>query len=179
MDISIIELLKNNNIELQEGLSPEELEKIHSIYQIRFPDALRALLTETLPTGHGFYNWRDFSEDNVSLIKSKMNQPIEDVMTLADEIYWNEQWGEKPNDPSNILNTVKQRINDAAKLIPIYAHRYIPMIDEQNPPILSIHGVDVIYYGENLEDYFEREFGHVKKSNVKSSVYIPFWSEIL
>lgn len=32
------------------------------------------------------------------------------------------------------------------------------MISEENPPVISIHGIDIIYYGKNLEDYFNIEF---------------------
>ena len=54
-------------------------------------------------------------------------------------------------------------MSHAPKLIPIYTHRYMPMIDEKNNPIFSIHGVDVICYGTRIDEYFQIEFGEKKQ----------------
>ncbi|WP_054743173.1 hypothetical protein [Cellulosilyticum ruminicola] len=35
----------------------------------------------------------------------------------------------------------------------------MPMVEGENIPIYSIHDVDGIYYGGNLEEYFDIEFG--------------------
>lgn len=69
----------------------------------------------------------------------------------------------------------------APKLIPIYSHRYMPMIDNENPPIISIHGSDVIYYGEDLQDFFKVEFGEKDQNTIKFENIntIPFWTDIM
>lgn len=55
------------------------------------------------------------------------------------------------------------------------------MIPEDNPPIISIHDVDIIYYGQNLEDYFEVEFGGKEQGKIEFENInpIPFWSDIM
>ena len=55
------------------------------------------------------------------------------------------------------------------------------MIPEDNPPIISIHDIDIIYYGQNLEDYFKVEFGGKKQGKIefKNINPIPFWSDIM
>lgn len=47
--------------------------------------------------------------------------------------------------------------------------------------MISVHGVDIIYYGEDLEDYFKIEFGQKEQSeiNFQRINTIPFWSEIM
>ena len=44
-----------------------------------------------------------------------------------------------------------------------------------------MHGVDVIYYGGNLEEYFNIEFGDQKQSSLDIAhiEYVPFWSDLM
>lgn len=65
--------------------------------------------------------------------------------------------------------------------MPIYAHRYMPMVLDENPPIISIHDIDIIYYGEDLEDYFNIEFGKKTQDRIEfqNITPIPFWSDIM
>lgn len=57
----------------------------------------------------------------------------------------------------------------------------MPETVDDRPPVISVHGVDIIYYGENLEDYFEVEFGEKEQDeiNFERISPIPFWSEIM
>ena len=57
----------------------------------------------------------------------------------------------------------------------------MPMVDTENPPILSVHGTDIIYYGENLLDYLDVEFGTKKQEDISFDRIqpVPFWSEIM
>lgn len=54
------------------------------------------------------------------------------------------------------------------------------MVEGENIPIFSIYGSDIIYYGENLEDYFDVEFGDKDQSDMdfENLRYIPFWASI-
>lgn len=66
-----------------------------------------------------------------------------------------------------------ERYYKAPKLVPIYSHRYMPFITEDdNIPVFSIMQSDIIYYGENLISYLEVEFGF-KKYNGYSSFKFP------
>ena len=49
-------------------------------------------------------------------------------------------------------------LRGAPRLIPIYRHRYMPMIDDADAPVLSTIGQDTIWYEANLCDYLQREF---------------------
>lgn len=176
-----IKLLKQQGVEFETGLTVEEIVKIQDIYKIIFPKSLKEFLMIALPISKGFYNWRNFEQDNVRFIKEIINRPIEDVDELAEEVYWCDDWGEEPENEMEIALIVRERLKSAPRLIPIYVHRYIPMIPEDNPPVISIHDIDIIYYGENIEDYFKVEFGEknqgkIEFTNIKP---IPFWSDIM
>ncbi len=90
-----INLLKAKGVEFEAGLTDVEMGKIESTYKIEFPKSLKIFLMTVLPVSRGFYNWRNFEEDNIRFIKMVMNRPIEDVCELAEEIYWCDDWGEK------------------------------------------------------------------------------------
>lgn len=176
----MISLLERQNIILEDGLTLDEVHNIEKLYHIRFPKKLREFLMETLPTSKGFYNWRNYKKDNIQCINQVMQKPLLDIYEMAREVYWCDDWGEEPGDIMEIEQEVRRRLKKAPKLIPIYGHRYIPMISEENPPIISVHGIDIIYYGEDLEDYFNIEFGKKKQEEIEflKIKAIPFWSDI-
>ncbi len=68
------------------------------------------------------------------------------------------------------------------KLIPIYSHRYIPSsLNEIGNPVYSVHQTDIIYYGKDLWDYFNIEFGNKMHKDIafnEIKTKIPFWSEL-
>ena len=176
-----ITMLKHPEIKTEVGISQEELKKIEELYGIRFPQSLREFLMEALPVSEGFYNWRDFSKENISAIKNVIAAPVEALKELAEEAEWCESWGKEPESVEEKAAEVKKRLQKAPVLIPVYAHRYMPMVETDNPPVLSVHGTDVIYYGEDLADYFEVEFGHKKQEDIALERILPkpFWSEIM
>ena len=57
----------------------------------------------------------------------------------------------------------------------------MPMFDNENPPIISVHGADVIYYGEDLQDFFKVEFGEKDQNTMEFEKIntIPFWTDIM
>lgn len=57
----------------------------------------------------------------------------------------------------------------------------MPKTLDENPPVISVHGTDIIFYGENLEEYFKIEFGEKKHAEIDCQVIkpIPFWSDII
>ena len=176
-----IRLLEMRGIELEKGLTVDELLQIEEIYSIQFPKSFKEFLNAVLPISKGFYNWRNLTEDNIEFIRQTIKRPIEDVYNMAEEVYWCYNWGEEPKEEIIIAKEVRERLNKAPKLLPIYGHRYMPIILDDDPPIISVHNTDIIYYGINLEDYFEVEFGKKKQDTIDfhSINPIPFWSDIM
>jgi hypothetical protein len=65
--------------------------------------------------------------------------------------------------------------------VPVYAHRFLPAgRGTSGHPVLSVHQTDIIYYGADLADYIEREFGYVPNwTDWDPQATVPFWSEFL
>jgi hypothetical protein len=176
----IVDMLKLKGVVFAEGLSEQEIIKIKQEYNIEFPKELREFYSTALPVSKGFYNWRDFKPSNVQYIKGVIDRPFNDIYELAEEVFWCDEWGDEPNE-SERANVVREMLKKAPGLIPIYLHRYIPTINLEPTPVFSIHDTDIIYYGENLESYFEIEFGDKIQSNINCKVInnVPFWSDLL
>ena len=192
LDVNYIkEVLIQKGITLEEGLSDEEFEKIENFYSIKFPISLRTLYKSFLPID--FYNWRDFSQDNVSKIKAKLDWPLEGMLfDVAANGFWKKCFGPKTNNIENdeniVINYIKNASNEIVpKLIPIYSHRYVPCYpDIMNMSVISVYQKDIIYYGYELEDYFKNEFDTIgiskEKDDInyeKKPVEIPFWTDII
>jgi hypothetical protein len=172
-------ILKKNGIKIEKPLSSSEICQIEKVYNIQFPLSLKKFYSIALPVSNGFYNWRNFSSENISNIQSIINTPYFDVYNMAEDVYWNDNWGIEPTEETIKINEVRKRLAKAPKLIPIFSHRYIPEL-YNDPPVISISGVDVVYYGKNLKDYFNVEFGRRKLFlSLNSFKEIPFWSEIM
>ena len=176
-----INLLKQQDIEFEKGLTLDELTLIEEIYKIQFPKSLREFLMIALPISKGFYNWRNIMQNNIDFIMQMIMRPIKDIDNMAEEVYWCDGWGDEPENELIIAKEVRKRLNKAPKILPIYAHRYMPMLLNDNPPIVYIHGIDIIYYGESLEDYLKIEFDKKRQEEIdfKNIKYIPFWSDIM
>lgn len=78
-----------------------------------------------------------------------------------------------------------QAIEQAPRLIPIAGHRYIPDAPaEAGNPIFSVYQTDIIYYGRDLFEYLENEFGDYffgqKRYQITEPVKsIAFWSYLV
>ena len=173
--------MKTYMLQGEKGLSDEEIREIEEKYEIVFPEALKIFYKNLLPVSEGFINWRDASSENVAYIKSSIANPIEEFKENAQDVYWNDNWGEEPATADMIKDFVLRKMVDAPKLIPIYSHRYMPMGVSDNPPVISVYGVDVIYYGKDLDEYIQIEFGEKNPSEIDYSNIqkIPFWSEMM
>lgn len=181
MNKNCIELMMMHGVEFEKGLTYEEIVQIEKIYQIIFPNSLRKFLMTALPISNGFYNWRNTENPNIEFIKEVIRRPIEEIDKSAEEVYWCDDWGDEPEDVKDVAKEVRERLKKAPKLVPIYAHRYLPITLDENPPIISVHNLDIIYYGKNLENYIQIEFGvenqsEIEVNNIKP---IPFWTDIM
>ena len=178
----VISLYQENNIKVEKGLNDRQIEAAQEYYKIVFPPELKELLTAVKPA-ESFYDWSDFSENNVSWINKYLAWPIEGTLfDVEHSDFWLKSWGEKPLKLQDRLLTAKNQMEAVPKLIPVMGHRYISSEpNEADNPIYSVHQMDIIFYGENLWDYFKVEFRKKKHSDIDYSKIkkIPFWHDII
>lgn len=161
------------------GLSPAELDAAQAETETLFPPDLCALLTETLPTGRQFPDWRNAPKESLSAFREQLIDGIEFDVVHND--VWLESWGEQPSDSTERKMLVTELVLEAPVLIPIYSHRGIPNEPlETGNPVFSIVQTDIIVYGPNLADYLRAEFGPNRLRDLSTPLRaIRFWSELV
>lgn len=167
-----------------EGLSSDELEQIELVYNVILPKTFTSFYSKQLPIGNGFYNWRDFSEKNISEIKNKMtNYIIEGILfDIEYNDFWIDKWGDMPKSLKDKALILETELEKAPKLLPIFKHRF--MVAETfsvgiDSPIISIVQSDIIFFGHNMTEYLEIEFLENKQTLVIEYPVINFWSDLI
>ena len=79
--------------------------------------------------------------------------------------------------PLSFRNTLVPE--NAPRLIPVYGHQYVPMMEMEELPVISVCGADVIFYAQNLEDFMERITKPFERHEPVAVEGIPFWSEYI
>ena len=172
--LKIINLMKETGVCFSSGLTNDTLAKVEKTYGICFPDSLKAFYLTALPISvknTAFPRWDDFSPKNIAAIRQRMSAPYQWLKRDIEKGFCPSAW---------VGKTVDGLLETAPKLISIYSHRYVPMLNHPNPPVISTVGRDTVCYGVSLEDYLLREFcdGNTAFEEMKVP-YIPLWSDIL
>jgi hypothetical protein len=160
------------------GYTSSELDAAQERYGLRFPPDLIELLLDRRPIAG--WDWR--TDD--SGLRRALEHPLDGLLfDLEHNDLWWPEWGERPASSEERAEVLTAIVKAAPRLIPLIAHRYIPEApNEAGNPVFSVMQSDVIHYGADLADYFEREFnpaawpGKPVRDEVR---FIPFWSELV
>jgi hypothetical protein len=157
------------------GYTASELDDAQARFNLVFPPDLVALLRERRPLAG--YDWRAETQD----ILQALSWPFEGLFfDVEHSELWPADWGEKPQSPEARAEVLRSVVQAAPKLIPILGHRYLPdEPGEAGNPVLSVYQSDIIYYGADLSDYFNREFGERTSSVGPVVKRIRFWSDFI
>jgi hypothetical protein len=174
------QILKDAGVTISPGLSDAELTRAESVVGARFPPDLRSFLSEGLPAGRGFPQWR---EPESAEIREQLDWPYEGIaFDIEHNAFWWEAWGTRPPGIHKALQVARACVDQAPRLIPVFGHRYIPAEPElTGNPVFSVYQTDIIYYGVDLATYLRCEF---RQSDYVDAVReeprrIRFWSELV
>jgi hypothetical protein len=146
----------------------------------RFPPDLRAFLTEGLPLGKGFPDWRNPTS---STIREQLDWPFEGIaFDIGQNAFWLDAWGVRPKHLDDAVEVARIIIAAAPRLIPIIGHRYIPAEPSiEGNPIFSVYQTDIICYGTDLATYLRCEFHQLAYADAlaRPPRSIPFWSDLV
>lgn len=189
------------------GLDEQEIVTIEQQYQLHFPPDYRLFLqmlhsvdrpmvgarytrsnTMESCTSPSLYNWQT---DTTSLQAAYEWLVHGLVFAVERSDLWLPGWGTKPGTLEKQEARVRDLVNAAPKLIPVFGHRYLLAEPcEAGNPVFSIYQSDMIIYGEDLYSYFLHEFwdllgierpadGRERQQSLEPYRTIPFWGEIL
>ena len=179
----IINLLRHKGVSFDKGLSDSEVEQVQNKFGVNFPPDLKRLLQLQLPISESFINWRKglTNDEEAKKIWFMLNWTWEGMLIdMKKYNFWVKSWGDKPTDNESAIKIAKQYYDSYPKLIPIYAHRFIPNEpNEIGNPVFSIKEMDIIYYGYDLATYFANEFYFKLNDSfpvIDEPKRIEFWS---
>lgn len=168
-----IECLRMHAI-LSQGLSAAELAAAEDTCGTTFPPDLRDLLTVVVPKGRGFPDWRS----PLSVVPA-LERPLQGLEFDVQSGIWLSDWGPRPDALEEALAIVRKEVAAAPRLIPLFAHRYLPSEPlKSGNPVLSVYQADIIYYGKDLRSYIAHEFGSLSYDEaVRGNLPgVRFWS---
>ena len=182
---------------IRPGLADREFDEIEQRFGFEFADDHRAFLAEGLPvwtegdddpdktTDLGWPDWRG---GDPGRLREHLDFALEGALTGVKNGYWPPWWGDdRPADPVEALGVARERLVADGPLVPLYVHRFLPAgRGRWGHPVLSVWGVDVIYYGADLLHYVGQEFDVPEDPDaelepwpeMRAPVAETFWAQI-
>jgi hypothetical protein len=159
------------------GLTGAELSAVEDEFAITFAADHRAFLAAGVPTGRGWPDWRDTDR---SRLRDLLALPVEGVLfDVAENNFWYEGWGPRPATGGAAVAAARGYLLTVPRMIPLYAHRYLPATVSGHP-VLSIYQTDVVHYGNDLSDWLSREFGIGRPAGPPlRRATVAFWRDLL
>lgn len=134
------------------GLTDAEFTRIETEYGFAFADDHRAFLAAGLPSGTGTEPgrpdpWPDWRDGDPAALRQALDRPVEGVLfDVENNAFWYPDWGPRPDDPATALATARRMLARVPRMVPIYAHRYLPAGRGTSAhPVLSMMQTDIIF----------------------------------
>ncbi|WP_407916139.1 hypothetical protein [Kitasatospora sp. NE20-6] len=165
--------------EIGPGLSEQELDEVEGRFGFRFSADHRVFLSAGLP--HGSPSWPDWRHGDPEDLRERLSWPVEGVLfDVKHSGFWYPAWGARPAETSDALRIARTELATVPQLVPVYSHRYLPgTAGEWGHPVLSVHQTDIIYYGDDLSGYIQREFTSRSSGHSRVRATVGFWSYIV
>lgn len=170
------DLLARTGAEIAPGLAEDEFETVEAGYGFRFAADHRLFLSVGLPLGDKWPNWRDGNARN---LRTRLAWPAEGVLfDVEHNAFWPAAWGPRPAQLKHALKSARYHLARVPRMVPVYAHRYLPGIAGQwGHPVLSMMQTDIVVYGANLANYIAAEFAGGSIEHAPATV--PFWGDLV
>ena len=112
-------------------------------------------------------------------LRKRLDAPVEGALfDVGVNGFWYRGWGARPPSVEEAVAVARGHLLNVPRLVPIYAHRYLPA-GTSGHPVLSVRQTDIIVYGRNLADWLHREFGRGVPGRGDSQVTVPFWRDLV
>jgi hypothetical protein len=170
------ELLRRAGVDLDVGLSLAELDAAERRFDFQFSPEHREFLRLHLPVGHGWPDWR---RGEPSQLAGSLTWPVDSALfDVRNNEFWPRTWGTRPVNETEAVAVARRHLEEMPTLVPVHGHRYLPAAPAPSPaPVFSVYQTDVIYYGNDLADYIEHEFG-ITTWTPRPTARIPFWCDL-
>ncbi|QPC81721.1 hypothetical protein G4Y79_18800 [Phototrophicus methaneseepsis] len=193
--VQLVAALREKGITFEKGLNNEQVKHIESVGTFQFPPDLREFLQYAVPISYTLQRWDgettvydhfpNWHHEPEAILQHHKNQIFDSFcFDVEHNQFWMKEWEIRPEKLKDAFEIVKLALEKAPPLIPLCGHRYLPAypVMAGNPVLSMVQAIDTIYYGYNLENYFQNEFlrsGELVYGSPSDYRQIPFWSEIV
>jgi hypothetical protein len=178
------------------GLSLDEIEGVEKALGFQFASDHRAFLTAGLPvntypelrepgvvTTHR-EPWPDWRRPDVEALRARIAWPVEGVLfDVENNGFWYQAWRARPERLEEAVEIARRELTRVPIMVPLYGHRYLPAgAGTYGHPVLSMWQTDIIYYGLDIVDYIDREFGGPERGQDAAwepRVTVDFWRDLV
>jgi len=178
------------------GLSDAELARTEATFGFRFADDHRAFLAAGLPVDTRPEpdasdavparppRWPDWRRHDPDALRERLRLPVEGVVfDVEHNAFWYPRWGTRPERPEDAVQIARRELAQVPIMVSVYGHRYLPSgAGTSGHPVLSMRQTDIIYYGLDIADYIDREFGHVEWVDDPAwdpEATVDFWRDLV
>ncbi|KAL2906656.1 Endoribonuclease YbeY [Bienertia sinuspersici] len=187
---TVIAALKSSDVHVSAGLTDVEITAIETAGGFTFPPDLRSILSEGLPVGPGFPNWRSSSRHQLRLLTSLP------ILSLSKEVsrnnFWVPSWGPRPNNKDEAHSLAQKFLAKAPPLVPVFRNCYIPAEPKlAGNPVFYVHGGDVRLLSADVGGFFKetafwrkdcvrrrrRNADNVAPAWVEEARRVEFWTD--
>jgi len=155
---SVVQQLSGQGVDFAHGLSEHDVESIGAVFGVPIPRELGLFLRAGVPKSPKWARWLDGPDVVFDDARSWIHRAF--TFDIQQGQYWHSLLGDKPADIDEAIAQALAVVDAAPPLIPIYAHRFLATEPLSGPrAVLSVwQPIDSIFYGNDLADYFAREF---------------------
>lgn len=179
---------------IERGLTEAEFVRIEVEFGFEFADDHRAFLAAGLPVSvphddlPGVISayrepWPDWRDGDSAKLRERVDWPRAGVLfDVEHNAFWDDSWGPRPSEIGPALENARRGLAAVPTLVPVYGHRYLPAgRGNHGHPVLSVWQTDIIYYGLDLADYIDREFGtsDTRDASWNPRASVEFWRDFL
>jgi hypothetical protein len=176
---TVVAQLAGKGVEFAEGLRDDDIARIGEVFNVLVPDELAQFLRAGVPISPKWTRWSDGAEAVRDETDAWLRRAFSFDIEHAN--YWHNLLGERPLDLSEAIAQAHKFLRTAPALIPIFAHRFITTsTTDGTQAVLSVYqAYDSIYYGNDLADYFAREFGVSRPAWATTNPpTVPVWGQL-
>jgi hypothetical protein len=166
-------------VNIEHGLTEAELVRVERTFGFQFADDHRAFLAAGLPTGP---SWPDWRTGDLGALRDRLGWPVHGVLfDVEHNGYWHESWGDRPSNRREAVAAAERHLRNVPQMVPVFGHRFLPPgRGTFGHPVLSMYQTDIIYYGNDLEDYIYSEFGGPAPTRShEPQATVAFWRDFV
>lgn len=171
--------LADKGVNFAPGMSHRDIEAAANAFGSALPTELASFLRAGVPKSEGWAPWENGFAGVAKVGRDWIDRAFE--FDVRHGQYWHPLFGPRPSSPDAAVQVALAYVRTAPPLFPIYSHRFLSSVPADRPrPVLSVwQAVDSIYYGNDLADFFARQFKIDRPDWAASEPSgVPVWGEL-